>query len=249
MKKLLFLLLFPVVALTNPIDEKCPQFVANYAPISTLTNTQYICRKNYAINYRNDTKTAEYVVEHVTKPSISGKSNRQDNFHADNDIAAEHRATLTDYVKSGYDRGHLSPASDNTTTDDIMSESFLLSNIVPQNSGNNRGIWNRLEQNVRIWVNEGKDIYVISGTLYQPVHKTIGKGVAVPDYLWKVVYDKTSRKFIAFVIPNEDIDAKLLKNYITTLAEVERISSLNIMPGLDFSYKSSLVDIKDWSSL
>ena len=51
MKKLLIaLLLLPLIALANPIDDKCPQFVLRGAPISQLTNTQYICKTNYAIH-------------------------------------------------------------------------------------------------------------------------------------------------------------------------------------------------------
>ena len=249
MKKLLLLLLVPFIALANPIDQQCPQFVSHGAPISTLSNTQYLCRKNYAVNYRNDTKTAEFVVEHVTKESVSGNSNRQDNFRADTDIPLKYRSLLSDYVKAGYDRGHLSPAGDNTTNDVIMSESFLLSNMVPQNSGNNRGIWNQLEQNVRIWVEEGKDIYVVSGTLYMPNYKTIGKGVGVPTYLWKVVYDNHTNSTISFVIPNEDVNAKNLPIYVTSLTEVERLTNLKIMPKLDDVMKRVPVNTRLWSSL
>ena len=58
MKKLLLaLLLIPILALANPIDDKCPQFVLRGAPISSIQkDTQYICKKNYAIHYRYDTR-------------------------------------------------------------------------------------------------------------------------------------------------------------------------------------------------
>ena len=133
MKKLLIaLLLLPLIALANPIDDKCPQFVLRGAPISQLTNTQYICKTNYAIHYRYDTKTPEYVVEHVTKEAISGPAKRKDDFRPDPDIPKQHQSQLTDYAGQPYDRGHLAPGANNTQNDNIMSESFFLSNMMPQ---------------------------------------------------------------------------------------------------------------------
>jgi DNA/RNA endonuclease G (NUC1) len=66
MKKFLLLLLLPFTVAANPIDDKCPQFSIHGAPVSQLTASQYLCKQNYAIHYRYDTKTAEYVVEHVS---------------------------------------------------------------------------------------------------------------------------------------------------------------------------------------
>jgi len=89
MKKLIYALLFVCVnVLANPIDDNCPQFVLRGAPVSKLTQntTKYLCKQNYAIHYRNDTKTAEYVVEHLTLPAVTGTIKRQDDFRPDPDI-------------------------------------------------------------------------------------------------------------------------------------------------------------------
>ncbi len=133
MKKLLLALLFvPLLAFGNPIDDKCPQFVLRGAPVSKLTQTQYICKTNYAIHYRYDTKTPEYVVEHVTREAISGPAKRKDDFRPDPDIPKQHQSQLSDYAGQPYDRGHLAPGANNTQNDIIMSESFFLSNMMLQ---------------------------------------------------------------------------------------------------------------------
>lgn len=251
MKKLLLLLLLPFTVAANPIDDKCPQFTPQGAPVSKLTGTQYLCKQQYAIHYRYDTKTAEYVVEHVTKELIHGEFHRQDDFHPDLDLPEQFRSTLHDYAGHPYDRGHLVPAGDSTISKEVMSESFSLANMVPQVPAHNRGIWNHLEGIVRNWVDEGKDLYVVSGTYYQPSNskKFIGKGVQVPDYLWKVVYDASSNKTIAFLIPNDGIPVKQLPTFILTVNQLQNIIGLDFNPKLGTTPVEDSVDRNYWKGL
>jgi endonuclease G len=255
MRKLLLLLLIPFAALANPIDDQCPQHVLRGAPVSPITaNTQYLCKQNYAIHYRYDTKTAEYVVQHVTLQSISGPAKRKDDFRPDPSIPAQYRSVLADYAGFPFDRGHLSPGADNTINDDIMSESFFLSNMVPQVPNHNRGIWKQLETAVRNWVQEGKDIYVVSGTVYAPGYQTIGAGrVGIPTHMWKVIVDRKGSKSIAFLFPNAPLPVADLPKYITSVGSIEQYTGINFMPQLTAQQKKVLEDtppnIADWSSL
>ena len=204
MKKLLLILLLPLTVAANPIDDKCPQFTPQGAPVSKLTATQYLCKQEYAIHYRYDTKTAEYVVEHVTKEAITGTAKRKDDFRPDPALPKEAQSQLADYATAGniYDRGHMAPAGNNTQNDQIMSESFFLSNMIPQVANNNRGIWKQLETWERDWASKGGDFYIISGGIYGPNHKVIGNGVGVPDYLYKVIVERNSGQVQAYLMPN-----------------------------------------------
>ena len=254
MRKLLLLLLIPFAVLANPIDDLCPQHVLRGAPVSPITaNTQYLCKQNYAIHYRYDTKTAEYVVQHVTLQSISGPAKRKDDFRADPAIPPEHRSVLSDYAGFPFDRGHLSPGADNTINDAIMSESFFLSNMVPQVPNHNRGIWKQLETYVRNWVAEGKDIYVASGTIYAPGYQTIGANrVGIPTHMWKVVVDRKSSKSIAFLFPNAPLPVADLPKYATSIDAIEQATGINFMPQLTPAQESKLetgINLADWSGL
>jgi endonuclease G len=235
MKKIVFavLCLIGAAAAANPIDDQCGQFVFNGAPVTAIAaNTQYICKKNYAIHYRYDTKTAEYVVQHVTLDSISGPAKRKDDFRADPAVPKQHQSVLGDYAGLPFDRGHLSPGADNTQTAEIMSESFFLSNMVPQVPNNNRGIWKQLETAVRGWVRSGRDIYVVSGTVYDPGYKSIGRQVGIPSRLFKVVIDAKSNTAIAFLMPNAALPVKDLPRYAVSIADVEAATGINFMPAL-----------------
>jgi endonuclease G len=236
MKKILLtLFLFPLLALANPINENCPQFVLRGAPESSLPQnmTQYICKTNYAVHYRYDTRTAEYVVEHVRLENITGPAKRRDDFRPDPDVHPNFRSTLQDYARSGYDRGHLAAGANNNGNAQIMSESFFLSNMVPQNPNHNRGIWRILEERIRDLVLEGKDIYLITGTVYQQGHATIGANqVGVPQAMWKVIVDRKGVKGIAFLIPNEPVPVADLPKYVVSIRQVEQITGINFHPQL-----------------
>ena len=251
----LLVLLLITTAWANPIDDKGSQFVYNGAPVSAINkNDQYLIKKNYAIHYRYDTKTAEYVVEHPTKEAVTGKASRKDDFRPDPAVPVSNQSQLDDYAGQPYDRGHLVPAGDNTQSADIMSESFFLTNMVPQVPNHNRGIWKQLETQVRNWVIEGKDVYVISGTTYATGYKTIGNNkVGVPDYIWKVIIDAKSGTGIAFYFPNKALPVPDLPKYATTIADVEAKTGLNFEPKLDAAKKKALEtttpDLKNWSGI
>lgn len=248
MKKLFLLIsiLTLGIASANPIDDNCPQFVPKYgAPVSKLTQSQYLCKKNYAIHYRFDTRTAEYVVEHVTLEGVAGESKRENDFRPDPAIQKQYQSQLSDYAGHPYDRGHLAPAGDNTQSDEIMSESFFLSNMVPQVPNNNRGIWKQLETKVRDYVVKIGSVFVVSGTIYEHNYKTIGENkVGVPTKLFKVIIDLDNNRASAYVFPNEALPVEDLEKHKVTIQEVEVLTGINFNPKLPTTQK--LEQQKDW---
>ena len=237
MRKILlstFLITLQLSAWANPIDDNCPQHTTLGAPVSSIKeNTQYICHTNYAVHYRYDTKTAEFVVERLDKADMTGPAKRKNNFGPDPKVDDAKEAQLSDYAGNPYDRGHLSPAADNRADDNQMSESFYLTNMVPQDPGHNRGIWRILEIAVRNTAMTN-DIYVVSGTIYDPGFKTIGAGkVGVPSRIWKIVYNATNGETIAFLFPNAKLSTKDLPKYAVTVDEVEKATGINVFPKLD----------------
>ena len=237
MRKILlstFLITLQLSAWANPIDDNCPQHTTLGAPVSSIKeNTQYICHTNYAVHYRYDTKTAEFVVERLDRADITGPAKRKNNFGPDPKVDDAKEAQLDDYKGHPYDRGHLSPAADNRADDTQMSESFYLTNMIPQDPGNNRGIWRILEIAVRNTAMTN-DIYVVSGTIYDSGFKTIGAGkVGVPSRIWKIVYNATNGETIAFLFPNAKLSTKDLPKYAVTVDEVEKATGINVFPKLD----------------
>lgn len=112
---------------------------------------QRLIRKSYVVSYNSTTMQPNWVAWKLTANHTTGNVPRPSNaFHEDKEVPYP-RATLDDYRNSGWSRGHLCPAGDNKWDDEAMYETFLLSNICPQNSNLNSGLWNQIEMTCREW--------------------------------------------------------------------------------------------------
>jgi len=249
MKKLLAVVLLSFASLVsaNGIDDKCKHHVWNGAPVVYKeVNNQYLCRTGYAVNYNYTTKVASYVVEHIVVANLTKNVGRKDDFREDPEVPAQYRQTLADYTGQGFDRGHMAPAADMTYDAKAMSESFFLTNMMPQIPGNNRGIWKYLEENTRYWVQVKGEVYVITGTIFDASPKLMGK-VAIPSQIYKIVIDPKTGKQIAYLFPNEKLDPKLIDNYAVSVATIETKTGINFSPALvNNATEKAVLKLKDF---
>jgi len=252
MNKILFclLVLFSNLTYANYIDDTCPQFVIWGAPkVKVESNRQYMCKTAYAINYNYTHKTLDYAVELLDISKFTAqKVSRKNDFREDTNIPEKYRSTLKDYSASGYDRGHMAPAGDFAYDANVMSESFLLSNMVPQLPNINRGVWKSIEELVRTSLDKNKKLYVITGTIYDDKPNLMST-VSIPSYTFKIVIDDNRKKSIAFIVPNKPVDSNDPVKYITTIQEIEAKTGINFSPNLPKSLstlESSKGNLSDW---
>ena len=229
MKKLLAVLLFVPLSVLAQIAQQCPQFAPMGVPqYQAHPGDQELCRTNYAVIHKCSVKAPIAVFEHLTIAAMTGPAKRKDNFRADPQVHEQCRATLADYATVGrtHDRGHMAPAGNNTQNDQIMSESFFLSNMVAQVANNNRGIWKQLETWERDWASKGGDFYIISGGIYDPGHPVTGNGLGIPTRLYKLIYERNSGQTMAYLMPNAPLPVKDLPKYQTTVPAVEQATGM-----------------------
>ena len=162
----------------------------------------------FTLKYNEEYEQAEWVAYLLTDDEVSDTFERSDNFRADSAVPTG-SASLADYRGSGYDRGHLAPAADMKWSEEAMDESFLMSNMSPQEPGFNRGIWKALEGLVRNWAVDNGEVYVVTGpVLTDGPYETIGENnVAIPKRYYKVIldYKEPEMKAIGFILPNKKI--------------------------------------------
>ena len=229
MKKYLLLLALLPLSVFAQIAQQCPQFTPFGTPqYVAKPGDQELCKTNYAVIHRCDVKAPVAVFEHLTVAAMTGPAKRKDNFRPDPQVFPQCQATLADYATVGktHDRGHMAPAGNNTQNDQIMSESFFLSNMVAQVANNNRGIWKQLETWERDWASKGGDFYIVSGGIFDPGHPTTGNGLGIPTRLYKIIFEKNSGQAMAYLMPNAPLPVADLPKYQTTLQEVENATGM-----------------------
>jgi endonuclease G len=216
-------------------------------------NVRPLCFDGFATLYSARDKIPVFSAEVMNKKKLdySLKQVRTNIFFEDSRLRIAERATLDDYRGSGFDRGHNFPAG-NSSTPNAMAQSFSLANIFPQAPSNNQILWNGYESATRKYVMRAKgDVYVITGSVvdkknctiesaftgHTPVKFdskkcTIGNGVAVPTYIYKVVYDPfLNRSWAYWTVNKNDSKASRPISY----SEVVARTGINFFPGLKVS--------------
>lgn len=178
-------------------------------------------------------RQARWVAYVLTAARASGSEPRANRFYPDPQLPGL-TATDSDYRKSGYDRGHLAPAADMSWSPEAMRESFYYSNVSPQKPEFNRGIWKKLETQVRHWAQTDSVLYVVTGPVLTDTLKNLpGSGVTVPNYFFKalLVYRSGNKKCVGFILRNERSGAPL-SEFAVSIDSLERFTGLNFFAAL-----------------
>lgn len=198
--------------------------------------------RNYILGYSYYFRQAKWALEII---DCRHRVDRSDNFRPDYRIPEMFRVDLQDFVHSGLDRGHLVASADQRSIELLNSETFLLSNMSPQEPDFNRGIWKELEESVRD-LNAKKRIletYVICGPIFyfdQPA-KFIGLddgneiSVPVPNAFFKSVLAENNRGRLhmwSFILPNKKAD-KPLEDYRVPTSKVEQYAGIQLWARLE----------------
>lgn len=238
---------FAVASPQHP--ELCGEHLRFGMPSQTNEYNIEVCRQGYALMFNTQTKTPLWVAEHLKQENVFGSAARQTQFSPDPEIPAKFQAHKSDYSHTGFDQGHMAPAADFSQNQELMDQSFLFSNVVPQNADNNRHIWASLEKKVRTWLGKRGELYVITGPVFynDQTHERginlprMGENqIAVPNYIFKIIYDANTKNAIAFMVPNVPLEEKTLPQYIVTVKDIENVTGLNFFTALSPADKNAV---------
>ncbi|AVG43858.1 MULTISPECIES: DNA/RNA non-specific endonuclease [Achromobacter] len=224
-----------VASTAAAVESRCPSHYAGAQPPAILDaavagGATELCSDGYGILYSTDAKSPIFAAEHLSPERVlraydhQGRSN---DFRPDERVTRRARASLEDFRGSGFDRGHLAPSAD-MDSPQADSESFLLTNIVPQDPHLNRNLWAAIEKGVRAMAKH-RQIYVVTGVIWEPHNaRTVGPGrVRVPAYLYKAVYDPSVRAGAAYLVANAPHQA----HRELSLAELRAVAGVDPFPG------------------
>jgi endonuclease G len=159
---------------------------SNASPNSSDADNYLMVNTAYALSYNNSRGSANWVAWRIAESDF-GQAERQNDFRPDPNLPKSFtRVTPTDYTGSGFDRGHLCPSADRSSSPEANSQTFFMTNMIPQTPDLNRNVWNDFETYSRDLVRRGKvDLYVVAGC-YGEKGKLKNK-VSVPTNCWKLV--------------------------------------------------------------
>ncbi|MEG3927823.1 DNA/RNA non-specific endonuclease, partial [Microcoleus sp. T3_D1] len=158
-------------------------------------------------------KTGWYSVKDSDYDALSLKDkdgqvvdNRKGDRYADGYVDFEIKENGNYIPILGIDRGHLAPAADRSRTAKDLYATFLTTNLLPQQSSNNRGIWETIEGQIRSVINSpdssGLETYMFAGGYgyydnpsqrpYTGIsqNSNLDPLIQFPVGLWKVVMTK-----------------------------------------------------------
>lgn len=205
---------------------------------------------HYSLCYAEPHEQAAWVAYRLTYEETTGDADRKDDNFKPDDKVETGSALPNDYSASGYDRGHLAPAADFVFSENALAETFYMSNMSPQAPDFNRGIWKKLEEQVRTWIRKDKTLYIVSGGVLKKGLKKIGKRnkVSVPDYYYKIILDLRSPeiKVIAFLIKNEG-SHEPLENFVVSIDKIEAETGIDFFPKLPDELEKQLEASNNYS--
>jgi len=224
----------------------CPEFYVQGLQPRILNpklsqNIRLLCFSSFAVGYSPVSRTPLWSAEHLSRESLSRARGlkRVNAFHEEERLAMDERSFLTDYARSGFDRGHMSPSADQPT-EQAQQDSFSLANMVPQNPNNNRNLWEGIESATRTWAKSTGDLYIITGPLFigssiEQLHER----VMVPTHLFKIIYDPTRNAAAAYLVLNKDTD----EYSVISLEELSKISGIDFLPMLNSTEQHAKIDL------
>lgn len=206
----------------------------------------------YSLSYNPESRQPNWVMWQLTGEHVMNrKEGIWNEYRADLELDSAIRATLEDYSNSGYDRGHMCPGGDCNWDDMGRDETYVLSNMCPQNPELNRGDWKEIENACRKWAEKYGNIYIVCGPIFfkSQEHERIGRNqIPVPEAFFKVVLcvESPSPKGIGFICRNTDGNRKK-DFYVNSIRQVERVTGYRFFPQVEDSIKNMVWDMDDIS--
>lgn len=188
MKKLLLVL--ALLGSGSAFAGQCDNLYPDNKPLVPINATE-LCSSFYVSVYDTSNKKVLYTSELLKQGAPIGTVKREDSFRGDSRIS--NSPVPSQYAHSGYDKGHMAPAGDASSSKE-MFDTFLMTNMTPQEPTLNRQSWRLLEEKVRgIAAKAGTDVKVVTVAVYGD--NKMMKNIPVPTGYWKIVYVKGSTMY------------------------------------------------------
>lgn len=207
------------------------------ATADTNNHSHYlILRPVEAMDYNDARGLPNWASWNLTTNDL-GSISRSTSFFVDTNLPGNfYTVGTTAYSGSGYDRGHLCPSADRTATTNDNQMVFLMSNMMPQASDNNSGVWGNFEGYCRSLCQSSNnyELLIICGPSGFTGAKINTNGyVWIPQYTWKIVVVvppgpglavnriTATNRVIAIKVPNTNGVSSVWQDFVTSANQIQ----------------------------
>ncbi len=240
------------------VEYQAPLGNPDGAVTDAASRTKYLIqRTQFAISYNDDTHQANWVSWSYSL-SDNGSASRTDAWAVEELLPSTFLKIGTATFGTGWDRGHMCPSADRLKSTEDNESTFRMSNIIPQASQNNQGLWANFESYCRSMAADGDEVLVISGPS-QFTGSRLANQMSIPSSVWKIAVEipnassstpanqriTAAARVIAVLTPNVNTGLGTWQSYITSIEEIEEVTDLNFLTDIDPSvaiYLKNLVD-------
>lgn len=255
------------------IDLQAPLGNPDGALTNSSSRTKFLIKRaQFNLSYNDDTHQANWVSWSITTNGL-GTVGRTDAWAVEDLLPSGYlrigTATFGSSVINGatisWDRGHMAPSADRTQSTQDNEATFRMSNIIPQASANNQGLWAQFEDYCRTLAQNNNEVLIISGPGdfdkdgNAQIDARISNQMAVPGSVWKIAVVvpnassntpaaqrvSTSSRVIAILTPNVSSGLGTWQSYITSVEQIEEVTGLNFFTAIDGSTAIYLKNVVD----
>lgn len=216
MKSIISLLVAFVITSAN---AACPQLYPNGVALAPANrDVVELCNSFYVSHYDQAHSRVVFTSARLDPGTPIGVPKRIGGFRADDRVKNSPRTSQ--YEATQFDRGHMVAAED-AATDEQMHDTFLLTNVVPQDPTLNRGKWKQIEAYIRAAaIGSPSTTWIVTIPVYNDKPTLMAGQVPIPAGMWKMSFSGTKEMFyfadnkaIATVAPFTKVDwHTLIKN-------------------------------------
>jgi len=209
-------------------------------PTGTPMTNDLIIRDIYALSNNDTTKFADWVAYRLDKETIEGDVKTKRVWKSDPWLEDNETLEPEDYKGANAllhtDRGHLAPLGSFKGTKHWQDTNYL-SNITPQKSNLNRGVWLNVENFTRLLVKSVKQpVYVMTGPIYDKDTETLPNADeehVIPSAYWKIIATQLDPKNLNSIavysfIFSQNAPKKIdFRDTIFSIDQIEKRTGLN----------------------
>ena len=190
------------------------------------SNCSQIIDNEFIVMCYDYKKKAVKAVSYTLEGDLMNELNIEErpSFYVEPKLKPKDRVSVTDYINSGYDKGHMAPDAAFDWSQESLEAVYTLANIIPQAPQVNRRSWAKLEAFVRKKAEELGELNVVNVVKYGERSRRMGKHrMAISKGYYKVLYNREENYEECFYYSNKlgvSADNDVLEDHAVSCATV-----------------------------